>query len=180
MQNSTQKKISTTPEHYSSVTPWIISASSEQLIAFLTSAFNAEEVANSRIVNEQGMIIHVVVKIGNSLIMLFDSREGWGPTPTYLNLYVEDVELAHSKAVELGATSVTEITTLWFGEKVGRILDPFGNLWWINERVEEVDFTDVQEIGKRAATQQAIEGIAYIQTSLNEALLAQKNFFATQ
>ena len=180
MHNSTQKKISTTPEHYGSVTPWIISSSSERLIAFLTSAFNAEEVANSRIVNEEGMIIHVVVKIGNSLIMLFDSREGWGPTPTYLNLYVEDVELAHSKAVKLGAISVTEITALWFGEKVCRILDPFGNLWWINERVEEVDFTDVQEIAKRAATQQAIEGIAYIQTSLNVALLAQKNFVATQ
>jgi PhnB protein len=180
MDDSTRKKINTTPEHYNSVTPWIISASSEKLIAFLISAFDAEELANSKIVNEAGIVIHVVVKIGNSMIMLFDSRDGWGPTPTYLNLYVDDVELAHSKAIELGATSVTRITELWFGEKVCRILDPFGNLWWINERVEEVDFTDIQEIGKRASTQKAIEGISYIQTSLNEALLAQKDFLSTK
>ncbi|MEO6546625.1 MAG: VOC family protein [Ferruginibacter sp.] len=176
MHNSNQKEINTTPANYSSVTPWIISSSSEKLIDFLISAFDAEEVANSRIVNETGVIIHVVVKIGNSMVMLFDSRDGWGPTPTYLNLYLDDVELAHSKAIELGATSVTKITELWFGEKVCRILDPFGNLWWINERVEEVDFTDVQGIGKRASTPEAVEGISYIQTSLNEALIAQKDF----
>jgi uncharacterized glyoxalase superfamily protein PhnB len=174
MHSSNKKSINTTPEHYASVTPWIISSSSEKLIEFLKLAFNAEEVPNSRIANEEGIIIHVVVKLGNSMIMLFDSRDGWGPTPTYLNLYVDDVEATHSKAIQLGASSVTKITELWFGEKVCRILDPFGNLWWINERVEEIDFTDVQEIGKRASTQKAIEGISYIQTSLNEALITQK------
>jgi hypothetical protein len=69
------------------------------------------------------------------------------------------------------------MTTLWFGEKVCRVLDPFGNLWWINERVEEVDFTNPEELGRRATTPDAIKGIAYIQQSLNEALLTQKSFF---
>ncbi len=69
------------------------------------------------------------------------------------------------------------ITTLWFGEKVCRILDPFGNLWWINERVEEVDFTNPEELGRRATTPDATKGIAYMQQSLYEALLTQKAFF---
>lgn len=177
MKNNEAQKIKTVPAHYTSVTPWLISASSAKLIEFLKSAFEAEEVPHSRITNEDGVIIHVVVKIGNAMVMLFDSREGWAPTPGFLNLYVEDVEKVYKKSIALGATSVTNITTLYFGEKVCRILDPFGNLWWINQRIEEIDFTNPGEIGQRAAAPEAVKAIAYIQTSLDEALKAQKIFF---
>lgn len=172
-----KQKINTVPDNYTAVTPWLISPSSAKLIEFLTAAFDAEEIPNSRITNEEGIIIHVVVRIGDAMVMFFDAREGWAPTPGFLNLYVADVERAYNKSVELGATSVTDITTLYFGEKVCRILDPFGNLWWINERVEEIDFTKPEEIGARASTPEAIAGIAYIQRSLDEALKAQKKFF---
>jgi len=112
------------------------------------------------------------------MLMLFDSREGWAPTPGFLNLYVEDIDGVFNKSKQFGATSVTEITSLWFGEKVCRILDPFGNLWWINQRVEEVDFTNPEETGRRASTAEAIEGIVYIQKSLDDALKSQKEFFS--
>jgi PhnB protein len=180
MQNNSKNHIKIVPDNYTTVTPWIISPSSAKLIGFLTAAFEAEEIPNSRIVNEYGIIIHVVVKIGDALIMLFDSREGWAPTPSFLNLYVEDIESTYQKSIELGARSVTDITKLWFGEKVCRILDPFGNLWWITERVEEVNFKKPAEVGRRASTPDAVEGIAYIQKSLDEALMTQKNFFRTR
>lgn len=171
----TSKSINITPEGYTAITPWIISPSSEKLIAFLKDAFDAQEIPNSRITNEVGQIIHVVVKIGDALVMLFDAREGWAATPTFLNLYVTDIEKTYSRSLDLGAQSVTDITLLWFGEKVCRILDPFGNLWWINQRVEEVDFTN-PEIAERATTPEATKGIAYIQQSLDEAFQAQKTF----
>lgn len=177
MKDQITKKIRTVPDNYTAITPWIISPSSIKLIDFLTAAFEAEEVQNSRITNDDGTIIHVVVKIGNAMVMLFDARDGWDSTPSFLNLYVEDIEKTYKKSIELGATSVTNITRLWFGEKVCRILDPFGNLWWINERVEEVDLTDPQEVERLSATPDAIKGISYIQTSLDEALKAQKRFF---
>jgi len=56
-------------------------------------------------------------------------------------------------------------------------LDPFGNLWWINQRIEDIDYTKPEEIGQRASTPEAINGILYIQRSLDEALKAQKRFF---
>ena len=177
MKNNNAQKIKIIPEHYTSVTPWIISPSSANLIEFLKAAFEAEEIPNSRIQNEEGVIIHVVVKIGNAMVKLFDSREGWAPTPSFLTLYVEDIEKAYQKALQLGATSVTDITTLYFGEKVCRILDPFGNLWWINQRVEEVDLTNLEEVKKRSTTPEAVKGINYIQKSLDEALISQKKFF---
>jgi len=173
--NSHQIKI--VPDNYTSVTPWIVSPSSADLIKFLAAAFEAKEVPNSRITNEEGIIIHVVVQIGNAPVMLFDSRAGWAPTPALLNLYVENIEQTYHKSIEMGATSVTDITQLWFGEKVCRILDPFGNLWWLNERVEEIDFTKPEEIAQRASSPDAVANISYIQKSLDEALKAQKNFF---
>ena len=118
MKNNEAQKIKTVPENYTAVTPWIISPSSAQLIEFLTAAFEAEEIPNSRITNEDGIIIHVVGKIGNAMVMLFDSRAGWAPTPSFLNLYVEDIEKTYQKSIELGAKSVTDITKLWFGGKV--------------------------------------------------------------
>ncbi|MEO7046111.1 MAG: VOC family protein [Ferruginibacter sp.] len=177
MENNGAPKIKIVPEHYTSVTPWIISPSSANLIEFLKAAFKAEEIPNSRIKNEDGVIINVVVKIGNARVKLFDSREGWAPTPSFLNLYVEDVEDVYQKALELGAISVTNITTLYFGEKVCRILDPFGNLWWITQRIEEIE---PEEIRRRSSTQEALTGVAYIQKSLNEALKSQKEFFLNQ
>lgn len=177
MPNNKGKKIKTVPNNYTSVTPWIISKSSADLIEFLKNAFDAEEIPNSRITNEDRIIIHVVIKIGNALVMLFDSRDGWADSPSFLNLYVEDIEKTYQKSIESGAKSVTEITTLWFGEKVCRILDPFGNLWWLNERIEEVDFTDPKEIEQRSTTPEALEGIKYIQKSLDEAMKSQKVFF---
>jgi PhnB protein len=177
MQNNEVQKIKSVPEHYTSVTPWIISPSSAKQIDFLTAVFGAEEIPNSRITDEQGVIIHVVVKIADAMVLLFDSRAGWGPTPSFLNFYVEDIETTYQKAIEFGATSVTDITPLWFGEKVCRILDPFGNLFWINQRIEELDFTKAEEIGQRASSTEAIKGITYIQTSLSEALKKQKIFF---
>lgn len=177
MEEIKAQKIKTVPDHYTSVTPWIISESSANLIVFLKAAFGAEEIPNSRITNEEGAIIHVVVKIGDAMLLLFDSKKDWAPTPAFLNLYVEDIEKIYQESLKLGARSVTDITSLWFGEKVCRILDPFGNLWWINQRIEEIDFTKPKEIAQKASAPEAVKGIAYIQESLNKALLIQKNFF---
>ncbi len=165
------------PDNYTAVTPWIISSSTDKMIDFLTAVFGAVEIPSRRIKNKEGLTIHAVVKLGDAMLVLFDSRTGWGPTPTFLNIYVEDIEKAYQKALELGSTSVTEITRLWFGEKVCRILDPFGNLLWINQRIEDVDLTDIDLVRQRSSTPDAIEGIAYIQQSLDEALKKQKRFF---
>ena len=63
------------PAGYGTVTPWLISRDSAELIRFLEAAFGAEEIAGSRMHNPDGSITHVEVRIGNSIVMLFDSYE---------------------------------------------------------------------------------------------------------
>ena len=174
MENDIKKNIEIVSDNFTSVTPWIVSSSTSKMIDFLITAFGAEEIPHSRIVSGEGVVIHAVVKIGTAMVMLFDSRESWSPTPSLLNMYVEDVEKVYRASLKLGAISVTDITTLYFGEKVCRILDPFGNIWWLNQRIEDIE---PAEIKRRAATPEAMKGIAYIQKSLEEARRAQKAYF---
>jgi PhnB protein len=124
------------PEGYTTVTPWIIGQDTAGLMDWLTRAFGAEEIA--RLVGEDGRIGHAEMRIGNAIVMMFDARPEWPETPAFLRLYVDDAEAVHAQAVAAGGTSVTEVTHLFFGDKVGRVRDPFGNLYWIQTRVEEL------------------------------------------
>ena len=149
------------PEGYHTVTPWIISRDIAGVIEFAKRAFDAEEIA--RVVDENGVIGHAEFRIGDSIVMGFDAKPEWPDTPDFLRLYVADADAVHRQALESGATSVTEVTHLFWGDRVGRVRDPFGNLWWIQSRVEEVA---PEEMQRRAGEQEWIERMAYVQGSL--------------
>lgn len=118
--------ISYRPEGYTAVTPWIISKDTARLIDFVKAAFGAAELA--RIPSASGGIDHAEVRIGDGIVMMFDSRPGWPNTPAFIRLYVEDADAAFAAAVEAGASVITHVTHLAFGDKVGRVRDPLGNV----------------------------------------------------
>ncbi len=148
------------PEGYHTVTPWMISRDTAGLIDFVKAAFEAEEIA--RVVGEDGTIGHAEVRIGDSVVMMFDARPEWPDTPAFLRLYVEDSDATFQQALDAGATSVTEMTHLFWGDRVGRVRDPLGNLWWIQERVEDVS---PEEMERRAGEQRWMDAMAYVQGS---------------
>ncbi|WP_219500018.1 VOC family protein [Nonomuraea ceibae] len=130
------------PEGYTTVTPWIISPDTAALIDYLTEAFGAEELG--RVVDDSGVIGHAEVRIGDAIVMLFDSPPGWPPTPAFLRLYVEDARAVLRQALKAGGVVVSEVTHLAFGDLVGRVRDPYGNLWWIQTRIEDVTAEELE------------------------------------
>ncbi|GAA2657426.1 VOC family protein [Streptomyces vastus] len=150
--------VKTVPEGYTTVTPWIISRDTDRLIAYVKEAFGAEEIA--RVVGEDGRIGHAEVRIGDSVVMMFDAKPEWPATPGFLRLYVEDADSVHRQAVAAGGTSVTEVTHLFFGDRVGRVRDPLGNLWWIQTRVEDVS---PQEMERRLGDSEFTKAMEYVQ-----------------
>ena len=146
------------PEGYHSVTPWIISHHRARLIEFLTAAFGAEEFA--RVVGDDGSIGHAEVRIGDSVVMMFDAKPHWPDTPAFLRLYVADGDAVFQRALRAGATAVTEMTHLFWGDRVGRVRDPFGNLWWIQTRIEEVS---PEEMERRATEKKWLNAMDYVQ-----------------
>jgi PhnB protein len=155
------------PDGYGTVTPWIISGDTARLIDFVKDAFGAVELG--RMPRPDGGIAHAEVRIGDSVVMMFDTYEGWPGTPAFLRLYVSDGDAVHRRALAAGATSVTAMTSLFFGDKVGRVRDPFGNIWWIQEHVEDVDPAG---LAPRSQDPLAAEAMRYVQQSLIDALRA--------
>jgi PhnB protein len=155
------------PEGYGTVTPWLISRDSAALIRFLEAAFDAEEIPASRMHNPDGSITHVEVRIGNSVVMLFDSHESWPETPGFFRLYLGDADATYAKAVGAGASPVTEVTELFWGDRVGRVRDPFGNIWWLQSRATDVPVDQMQE---RMDDPKMVEAMSYVQQTLVDAL----------
>jgi PhnB protein len=148
------------PAGYHSVTPWIISRDTAKLIDFMTQAFGAQEIA--RIYAEDGSIGHAEVKIGDSIVMPFDAKKDWPETPTFLRLYIDDGDAVFQRALQAGATSVTEMTNLPWGDRVGCVRDPLGNLWWIMTHQEDVD---QEEMARRSGEKEYIEAMQYVQSA---------------
>jgi uncharacterized glyoxalase superfamily protein PhnB len=152
------------PEGYTTVTPWIISRDTVALLDFVKKAFNVEEIA--RVPNEDGSIGHAEFKIGDAIVMGFD-WDGELETPSFLRLYVPDGDAIYQQAIAAGATAITEMTNLAWGDRVGRVRDPFGNIWWIQTRLEELDPTEME---KRSQEKQYLDAMQYVQLSLDREL----------
>jgi PhnB protein len=154
------EKVSPIPDGYHSVTPWIIGKDTAGLIEFLKAAFDAVELG--RMADEQGNIGHAEVRIGDSVVMMFDKPD-WPPTPAFLRLYVDDTHATIEKAVAAGATVVTRPTHLFWGDLVGRVSDPFGNLYWVQTRIEIVD---EDEMMRRMSDEKFMSAMQYVQGAL--------------
>lgn len=147
------------PEGYTTVTPWIIGRDTAGLIEFLRTAFGAEELA--RVHGPDGSIGHAEVRIGDAVVMMFDGPGDWPDTPAFLRLYAPDGDAVFQRAVAAGGSPVTEMTELFWGDRVGRVRDPFGNLYWIQTRVAE---PSPDEIARRAAMPEFVAAMEYVQS----------------
>lgn len=153
-------KVSHIPPGYHTVTPFVIVKGAAQFIDFMKEAFRAVEM--TRMTDEKGAIGHAEVRIGDSVVMLFDAKEGWPETPAFLRLYIEDVDAVYERALKAGGTSVTKPTNMPWGDRGCRVGDPFGNLWWIMSHIEDVT---PEEEEKRWGQKEYIEAVQYVQSA---------------
>jgi PhnB protein len=100
------------------------------LTDFLKQAFGATERPEARTMDNDGLLLHAELVIGNGTIMFAERKPGWPFTPSLLQVYVDDVEATLDVARQLGTTVVTKPTD-FFGDTFSRFRDPWGNLWWV-------------------------------------------------
>ena len=125
------------PDGYTPITPYLIVEDAAGLIDFLVSAFGAVE--RFRIPMPEGGIGHAEVEIGGAALMLSDSNPEFSPTRASIHLYVTEVDAVHAQAVKAGATSVEGPSDMFYGDRLARIIDPYGNHWSIATHIEDVD-----------------------------------------
>ena len=141
------------PTGYHSVTPAIVVRDAAKAIDFYTRAFGAEEIG--RMLGPDGSVVHAEIRIGDSLIMLGEENEQWGTrspltlggTPGSLHIYVDDVDTAFAQAVEAGATVRSPLEDAFWGDRYGKLTDPFGHEWGIATRVKELSAEEMKKAG---------------------------------
>jgi uncharacterized glyoxalase superfamily protein PhnB len=119
----------------------IIKGGALNFIEFTENVFDAQERVEVKTPDKDGKIIHAEVKIGNSTLMIADSKEDWPFTPAFIQIYVSNIQKILDKAKNEGATIITEKSEFYGGYNIARIQDPFGNIWWLSEPENESNAT---------------------------------------
>lgn len=127
---------SSAPDGYTSVAPWVVTDDTGALLDFIAQVFDGEELA--RVATEDGLIGHGEIRIGDTVVLAFDRRPDWPQMPSLLRVWVPDAGDALARAAAAGASVVTALSDNAFGQRGGRIKDPFGNIWWVVSHVEDV------------------------------------------
>jgi len=139
------------PEGMRSVTPHLICAGAAAAIEFYKKAFGAVEL--SRIPGGDGKIMHASIRIGDSVIMLNEENPEWGAlgpkalkgSPVTIHLYVKDADAVFAQAVKAGAKVTMPLDDMFWGDRYGKVEDPFGHQWSIGTHVRDVTPEEMQK-----------------------------------
>jgi PhnB protein len=141
------------PEHLHTVTPRLVVGDGAAAIDFYARAFGAQEVGD-RFAGPDGELIHAEVRIGDSVVMITgesgDARSpaSSGAVSAIMATYWEDVDAAWERALAAGAEVIYPLADQFYGERGGRLRDPFGHQWMLSQVIEDVS---PEEMERRAA-----------------------------
>jgi PhnB protein len=154
------KKVSPVPAGYHTVTPYLTVSDGAGALEFYKHAFGVRQ--TERMEGPGGKIMHAEMRIGDSVIMLSDEFPGLsackaptslGGTTGSLFLYVPNVDAAFRRAVDAGCKSLTAPTDMFWGDRFGKLEDPYGNQWGLATHKEDVPPRVMAERAKAAMAQ---------------------------
>ena len=117
------------PEGLHSVNLYLHPRSSGEVIDFLKRAFGAEELFRAQA--PDGVVHHARIRISDSVIEMGDAHGVYQPMPAAIHLHVPDSDAVFAQALRAGATETFPLRNAPYGERVGGVTDPFGNIWYI-------------------------------------------------
>ncbi len=137
------------PDHLHTVTPRLVIPDGAAAVEFYRRAFGAEEIGE-RFVAPGGQLIHAELRIGDSVVMITEegADEGapavspgslGGRVSVIMATYWEDVDAVWQAALDAGAEVIYPLENQFYGDRAGRIKDPFGHQWMLSQHVEDVE-----------------------------------------
>jgi uncharacterized glyoxalase superfamily protein PhnB len=127
------------PDGYHTITPYLTCRDAARAIEFYKQAFGATLKGGGVMKGPDGKVMHAELRIGDSVIMLADeypafgsvSPQAIGGSATGLHIYVEDVDTAFDRAIKAGAVVEAPVADMFWGDRYGKLRDPFGHKWSI-------------------------------------------------
>ena len=144
------------PDGYHSVTAHLVLDDAAKAIEFYKRAFGAEEMV--RMPGPGGKLIHAEIRIGDSPVMISDeiqprpdqpgvykSPKSAGCSTAALFLYVADADAAFDRALKAGCTTRMPLQDMFWGDRYGQVIDPFGHTWAIATKKEDLTPQQIAE-----------------------------------
>lgn len=139
------RRVKPVPDGYRTVTPYLTVHDGAGALDFYRRAFGIRE--TERMVGPGAKIMHAEFRIGDSVVMLSDELPGMstcrspralGGTTGMLFVYVPDVDAALRRAVDAGCKVLMPAMDMFWGDRFGKLEDPFGNQWGLATHKEDV------------------------------------------
>ena len=138
------------PDGYHTLTPFLTVRNAARAIEFYKQAFGAVE--HGVMKDPEGKVMHAELKIGDSLIMLSDefpaygalSPESIGGSPMGLHIYLDGVDAAFDRAVKAGAQVEMPVMDQFWGDRYGKLKDPFGHKWSIGTHIKDLSMDEMK------------------------------------
>ena len=132
------------PQGLSPITPQLVISGAQKAIEFYQKAFGGE-LLHAMPDPRTGGIMHAAVRIGEGTFFLSDATSFAKPTTSNTYVYVKDVDAVFERAVKAGATVLSPLANMFWGDRWGMVADPFGNQWQLGCKVEDVTPEEMQK-----------------------------------
>ncbi len=147
------------PEGMHSITPHLVCAGAAKALDFYQKAFGATDLG--RMPGPDGRLMHAAMKIGDSTVMLADEMPEWGSlgpkalkgSPVTIHIYVEDVDALVARAVKAGAKVTMPVEEQFWGDRYGKLEDPFGHHWSVATHVRDVTPEEMKKAMQQMSAQ---------------------------
>ncbi|MFF0889481.1 VOC family protein [Streptomyces sp. NPDC003456] len=128
--------------------PRLVVSDGPRAVDFYRTALGAEEI--ERYTGPGGRIVHALLRLGDALIAVKDAGDGdpappdLGGTPVILALEVSDADAVAEAMLRAGASVVHPVADQHYGQRGGRLADPFGHQWMISHPIEDLTPDQIQ------------------------------------
>ena len=153
--------VSAIPAGCNTVNAYLIVKDARAAMDFYAKAFGGE--GGACMTAPDGSVMHGEVKIGNSTIMITQENPQWemksaetlGGSPASIHLYVENCDAVFKQALEAGCTEIAPMADAFWGDRYGKLVDPFGFQWGVATHIEDVDEEEMKKRGEAFFAQMA-------------------------
>ncbi len=140
-----------TPDKFSTVTAYLRMKRASEAIDFYKRVFEAEELM--RLTYPDQTIANAQIVINGTVLMLADEYPdakilgptSLGGTTVAMQIYTDHVDQWFERAVEAGCEVVFPLADQFYGDRSGRVRDPFGHEWLLSQLLEEVSPEEMQQ-----------------------------------
>jgi PhnB protein len=144
------KKAAPIPKGFHTLTPYLVVRGAKQALEFYARAFGAR--SKGVIAMPDGSVMHAELQIGDSMLMLSEENPEWGSksplllggSAAHVMVYARDVDAFMARAAQAGATITMPASDMFWGDRYGKLKDPFGHEWSIGTHLEDMSQKELQ------------------------------------